>query len=94
MAIEALRQIGDAKGLSRVEEGGRELYGYNLRDVAFIRPLLLQDDGEANKLVLSMVPTSEAIAPPYRFKIFSSNNGEWIQHCRGAIQMAKSPGQG
>jgi hypothetical protein len=85
MAIEALSQVN--------EVGKDDTFsGYCLKEVSFVAPLSLDEEGRETLLTLSATKISAAKRSKhwYDFSILSispvaGNSGDWIEHCTGSI---------
>lgn len=89
MAIEALRQ------LQRERHPQQQLATIALRDVSFLRGLVVSDlPGQRTEVQLSFTPQPDALFT-FNFRITAHWDGEWHEHCRGTIQgtMAMTEGR-
>ncbi|KAF6820842.1 beta-ketoacyl synthase domain-containing protein, partial [Colletotrichum plurivorum] len=90
MAIEAIRQSTEA--LRTLE--GKVLptkYHYKLRDVNFIRALVLEDSSDdATKIMLALNPRVGAKDSWHEFKISSQNGDTWLENCRGQVKIEET----
>ena len=89
MAIEAMRQV------QRERHPQQQLVTIALRDVSFLRGLVVPDlPGQRTEVQLSFTPQPDALFT-FNFRITAHWDGEWHEHCRGSIQgtLATSDGQ-
>ncbi|KAI3395544.1 hypothetical protein diail_1206 [Diaporthe ilicicola] len=81
MAIEASRQIADS---------GRVLKGFRFKDVSFHLALRVPDDAHGVETHFYLRPYRETSSPGpstwNEFQLWSFNDGEWREHCRGLTQ--------
>lgn len=85
MAIEALYQMG--RSLGRIDETS-EIFNvsYRFRNVKFLRAMVLEAKAD-NKLYLSLAPYANPQDSWYTFKISSSRQNIWAEHCCGLIRL-------
>jgi len=81
MAFEAMRQINLDRQVTA------KTAGYRVRDVFFLKALVLQDDSSVEvQLTLKPAINDRGSSKWENFKILSrSENGTWSEHCRGSI---------
>lgn len=81
MAIEASRQITD---------DSRVLNGFRFKDVSFHLALRVPDDAQGVETHFYLRPYRETSSPGSstwnEFQLWSFNDGEWREHCRGLVQ--------
>lgn len=81
MAIEASRQIAD---------DGRIPKGFRFKDVSFHLALRVPDGAEGVETHFYLRPYRETSSPGSstwnEFQLWSFNDGEWREHCRGLVQ--------
>ena len=81
MAIEASRQIAD---------DSKVLRGFAFKDVSFHLALRVPDDSEGVETHFYLRPYRETSSPGSstwnEFQLWSFNDGEWREHCRGLVQ--------
>lgn len=81
MAIEASRQIAD---------DSRVLKGFSFKDVSFHLALRVPDDAQGVETHFYLRPYRETSSPGSstwnEFQLWSFNDGEWREHCRGLVQ--------
>ncbi|KAK2600653.1 hypothetical protein N8I77_010173 [Diaporthe amygdali] len=81
MAIEASRQIAD---------GSKILKGFRFKDVSFHLALRVPDDSQGVETHFYLRPYRETSSPSpstwNEFQLWSFNDGEWREHCRGLTQ--------
>ncbi len=83
MAIEALYQT--VRSTHRTaEETQRHELRYRFRNLLFTRALVLAD-GADHKLMLNFAPFPGTKDSWHEFKISSSSDGIWSEHCKGLI---------
>jgi acyl transferase domain-containing protein len=86
IAIEAIYQTQQALGL--LEEGfEQDQLQYQLREIVFLKALILQEDRNA-RLMLSLEPLSRN-GIWQRFCVSSLNQSVWHTHCEGMIRLQK-----
>ncbi|KAH7304434.1 hypothetical protein B0I35DRAFT_414481 [Stachybotrys elegans] len=61
-------------------------YRYALRDIWFLRALVLEQD-EKNMLMLSLNAVPSSTSPWYSFKVFSVKDDIWTDHASGFIRL-------
>ncbi|KAI3555024.1 beta-ketoacyl synthase domain-containing protein [Colletotrichum abscissum] len=89
MAMEAIRQNTEA--LRTLEAKVLPTaYHYKLRDINFIRALVLDDSDEATKVMLALHPRTGAKDSWYEFKISSQVGDAWLENCRGLVRIQES----
>ncbi|KAI1178391.1 reducing type I polyketide synthase [Nemania sp. FL0916] len=83
MAMEAIYQ---ATFMTTWNESAPEKYCYRLRDVKFFRALVL-DEAFSPKVMLSLVPATNAIGSWFAFKVSSTLNDMTNDHASGLIRI-------
>ncbi|CAM1502592.1 Fc.00g073680.m01.CDS01 [Cosmosporella sp. VM-42] len=82
MAIEASRQIADKS---------KVLKGFKFKDVSFHLALQVPDDAQGIESQFCLRPYRETSLPVAslwnEFQLFTSDNGEWREHCHGFVQL-------
>ncbi|KAL9110642.1 MAG: hypothetical protein Q9227_004819 [Pyrenula ochraceoflavens] len=78
MAIEGLRQLDDFSDAIR---------GWTVRDVRFLRPLLVSSDSEGTETQLHLSPRHPegSIAKQYNFSIYVWAQSDWSRACEGIV---------
>lgn len=79
MAIEALRQ------LQRERHPDQLLETIDLRDVSFLRALVVPEAPQRTELQLSLNPDTSSLLG-FQFRVSSLTDGEWHEHCSGRIE--------
>lgn len=81
MAIEASRQIAD---------DSKVLKGFRFKNVSFHLALRVPDDAQGVETHFYLRPYRETSSPSSstwnEFQLWSFNDGEWREHCRGLVQ--------
>ncbi|KAI1635007.1 ketoacyl-synt-domain-containing protein [Biscogniauxia mediterranea] len=89
IAIEALRQVCDEKGIPF--DGG------TLRNVAIDRALTLPDNDDGVEIITTLQQgTSSNVGDTsgeYSFSVESLSDGEWVLHCTGSVSVAHQPNE-
>lgn len=86
MAVEAIYQ--SSQSLRPPDEKDQpKRRCFRLRDIYFIKALLLQDGGVEHKIMLTLAPRPGAKAAWYEFKISSQTDDIWNEHCHGIISL-------
>ena len=92
MAIEALYQtglsIGHIDATSQVSD-----VSYRLRNISFLRAMVLEEEVDL-KIHLSLNQCSGPKNPWHEFKISSSKNEVWTDHCKGLIRFQQGVKKG
>lgn len=92
MAIEALYQMG--RSLGRIDETSEVFnVSYRFRNVKFLRAMVLEAKAD-NKLCLSLAPCANPQDSWYTFKISSSRQDVWTEHCCGLIRLQEDIEEG
>jgi acyl transferase domain-containing protein/NADPH:quinone reductase-like Zn-dependent oxidoreductase/SAM-dependent methyltransferase len=81
MALEGARQLADTD---------RHLTGYRIKDATFQRALSIPTDQDGVESQISMRPLQDAFDKQnanYDFWICSMEGGNWVENCRGTIQL-------
>ncbi|KAF1995549.1 hypothetical protein P154DRAFT_610722 [Amniculicola lignicola CBS 123094] len=82
MATEALKQLrGDAD---------HAFTEFRFRKVTFMRVLHIPSSPEKVEIILNIRKTTK---PWWMFRIFSTSNGQWYEHCNGQITVPSTPTQ-
>jgi acyl transferase domain-containing protein/NADPH:quinone reductase-like Zn-dependent oxidoreductase len=90
MAVEAMFQMGKATGLLPTDTGIRGAT-FHLRDVRFLRAMILEGNGAENHISLSIAP-QHGKKIWHEFRIATSTDGRQNLHCQGLISISnKSP---
>ena len=79
MAAEALQQ------LARENYPKRSLQNLILRDVSFLRGLVIPDSPQRKEAQISFRP-QQGGSLSFSFSIAALSDGEWYEHCRGSIE--------
>lgn len=90
MAIEALFQQARVIGLLPDSVEIHEAT-YQLRNVIFTHPLIIEDDGKDYKITLSLTGSSESKQTWRKFQISSSREDMTTNHCHGQIRIIEVP---
>jgi acyl transferase domain-containing protein len=85
MAMEAVYQAEQAVNFP--EEVLLDQLQYQMREVEFLKSLVLQEDGSP-KMVLSLEPPARPDVW-HRFRVSSLNQGVWQRHCEGFIRLLR-----
>lgn len=86
MAVEAIHQ--SSRSLRSPDEKDQsERRCFRLRDIYFIKALVLQDGGVEHKIMLTLIPRPRAKAAWHEFKISSQTDDIWNEHCHGLISL-------
>lgn len=92
MALEALYQtglsLGHIDGSSKVSD-----VSYRLRNVSFSRAMVLEEDVDM-KIFLSLNQCTGPENPWHEFRISTSKDEVWTEHCRGLIRLWQGLGEG
>ena len=84
MAIEAISQSGQAlntlEGEVKVEKAR-----YRLRDVTFPKALVLEENDDGRKVMLSLTKVSGGSW--HEFKVFSLAGETWLENSRGRVRV-------
>lgn len=89
MAIEAIYQSYSAL---KNETVSVNQLSYRLRNVTFHKALVLEEEFDT-KVMLNLAPRPGSKSW-YDFSIVSSNQGSWVEHSSGMIQIEKNPIEG
>ncbi|KAL3419948.1 beta-ketoacyl synthase domain-containing protein [Phlyctema vagabunda] len=86
MAVEALYQTSYSLAMA---EGKDKLEGssYRFRNVSFMKALVLEDNGDAAKVMITLSPRADIKGGWYQFKVSSLNGEQWNENCRGDIKL-------
>ncbi|KAK7910829.1 beta-ketoacyl synthase domain-containing protein [Apiospora marii] len=84
MAVEAIHQT-TAMTQWR-EKGVPKSFAYCLKDVRFLRSLVLEEDVRA-KISLALVPLHASPRRWYNFRVRSLVEGVWVDHCDGLVRI-------
>jgi hypothetical protein len=84
MAVEAVRQ---ARLGIHLTEGSplTEKARYRLRDVIFPKALVLEENGEGSRIMLSLTKILGSKDSWHEFRVTSITNGVWSEHSRGLV---------
>lgn len=88
MAIEALFQMGRSLGSINDIDDVANL-SYRLRNVSFLKAMVLEKEKDHNML-LTLAPCTGQKDSWHEFKISSSSDSAWTEHCRGLICLPQS----
>ncbi|KUJ12390.1 uncharacterized protein LY89DRAFT_722023 [Mollisia scopiformis] len=80
MAVEAVRQVSDPLLV---------LTGYRLKDVKFVKALVISQSSESVETQIVLRSRSDSIGPKlrgYEFQIFMCSRDEWSEICRGSVR--------
>lgn len=84
MAVEAIHQT---EFMTRWKERGMPAsFAYCLKDVQFLRSLVLEGDGRT-KTSLALNPVHASPRRWYNFRVRSWMEGSWVDHCSGLIRI-------
>ena len=93
MAVEALFQklfsIGQLK-----EQTERHQISYRLRNVAFMRAMVLEERDVEYKIMLHLTQNSGLDATWHEFTISSTKDGYLTDHCRGLVSLNHNTTEG
>ena len=85
MAVEALYQTGVSVGKVDENSAVNDLC-YRLRNVVFAKAMVLEDKADGSKVMLTLTRLQNAW---HEFRISSSTEGVWTEHCKGCICIMK-----
>ena len=90
MAIEALYQT--VRSTNEVNDSMR-IYdlGYRIRNIIFAKAMVLDESQNGLKIMTTLIRLQDSW---YRFKIFSSAEDVWTEHCECLICLNTKPNEG
>ena len=93
MAVEAIFQTSQSLNVLQGESQNKRTR-YRLRDVMFIKALVLQDGDVEHKIMLTLTPHQGTKALWHEFKISSLSDDIWTEHCHGLISLEEHTEEG
>nr|P0CU84.1 RecName: Full=Highly reducing polyketide synthase apmlA; Short=HRPKS apmlA; AltName: Full=Phaeospelide A biosynthesis cluster protein apmlA [Arthrinium phaeospermum]BBJ21455.1 highly reducing polyketide synthase [Arthrinium phaeospermum] len=84
MAVEAIHQTTVMTQWR--EKGVPKSFAYCLKDVRFLRSLVLEEDVRA-KISLALIPLHASPRRWYNFRVRSLMEGVWVDHCDGLVRI-------
>jgi hypothetical protein len=89
MAIEAMAQVSQA--LSTLEQKPQpDRPCYRLRNATFLKALVLEE-GKRHDVMLNLATRAGSKDSWHEFRVLSSVNGGWIEHCKGLVRIERDP---
>ncbi|GAP86891.1 putative acyl transferase acyl hydrolase lysophospholipase [Rosellinia necatrix] len=82
MAIEAMYQ---AAAMTVFKGDAPETYRYRMRDIKFLKALVLDDPDDPPEAMLTLKPASLSGGPWHEFRVSAMNKGNWNDHATGFI---------